>query len=171
MGNQTRARCLLGIFVLLVLYIAGRGDGRTVASKSQKSDGAVVEVVSPQFGNSAMRGGTPTIRKSFVRQADAPNTTNDESNDQPLGHFGTRTITVLYVNSGNEYPVDADVDGNEVKRIYFENGGWVDFSESDIDSSGNGSGTDEQGRQWEFHGFTDSPVSSIGDEEEQVQDE
>ncbi|MBK8222841.1 MAG: hypothetical protein IPK73_17610 [Candidatus Obscuribacter sp.] len=60
-----------------------------------------------------MRGDTPTIRKSFVRQADVPNTTKE----QPLGHFGTRIITALYVSSGNEYPLDADVDGNEVKRV------------------------------------------------------
>lgn len=130
--------------------------GSTVAARTPttsapgSSDGVVV---SPQVGDSSHHGGSPTVRRSFQRGADDPSTTNDESNDQPLGHFGSRTISVTYANSGNTYDVDADVEDGEVKRLYFAKGGWVDFDASDIDADGNGTGTDEQGREWEFNGF------------------
>ncbi|MBS1993991.1 MAG: hypothetical protein JSS83_25945 [Cyanobacteria bacterium SZAS LIN-3] len=124
-------------------------------TSSQVSPG---QLVSEQSGYMAHHGGTQTIRKAFVRQADVPTTTNDESNDQPVGHFGTATITVLNVSSGSSYNLDADIDGDTVQRIYFPKGGWVDFDQSEIDSAGIGTGTDEQGREWEFQGFESKPT-------------
>jgi len=119
-----------------------------------------------QQGDLAHHGGTPTIRKSFTRQVDDPSTTNDESNDQPVGHLGTVTLEVHNVSSGNSYPLDADVEGNEVKRIYFPKGGWVDFNESEIDASGNGRGTDEESREWEFEGTVSGTMPSEQTDEE-----
>ncbi|SRR6266498_841478 len=55
---------------------------------------------------------------------------------------------------------DADVDGGEVQQLYFPKGGWVDFTTSDIDDEGNGTGTDEEGRQWEFRGLVEGPSLS-----------
>jgi hypothetical protein len=117
---------------------------KKLASESPKQKNG--DVVLPQEGDPAMGGGSPTIRKSFVRQPDNPYTTNNEANDHPLGHFGNCTITCLNESSGNSYPLDADVASREVKRIYFPKGGWVDFSDSSIDENGTGEGTDEQGR-------------------------
>jgi hypothetical protein len=134
-------------------------------SGQQFDSGAPQAVVLPQEGDLSHEGGTPTIRKEFVRQADDPSTTNDESNDQPTGHFGTCTMTVTSESSGNTYVLDADVNGTEVQRVYFPKGGWVDFDESEIDADGNGTGTDEQNREWTFGGFVNAPTSSVMDEE------
>src|SRR5688572_1944979 len=83
----------------------------------------------------ANEGGTPTIRKPVADTLDDPATSNDESNDQPLGHFGTLTLEVTSFESGNTYTLDADVDGATVERIYFPKGGWVDFIECELDES------------------------------------
>ena len=47
-----------------------------------RSSGKVVE---PHKGDLSMKGGSATIRKPYLRQKDDPTTTNDESNDQPVG--------------------------------------------------------------------------------------
>jgi hypothetical protein len=36
----------------------------------------------------------PMVRAPYTPAPDDPSTSNDESNDQPLGHFGTRTLVV-----------------------------------------------------------------------------
>lgn len=117
-----------------------------------------------QKGDMSHSGGTATVRKKYIPALDDPTTTNDESNDQPIGHLGTVTISAVNVSSGNSYALDADVDGSEVERIYFPKGGWLDFSDSDIDSSGNGEGTDEKGNQWEFEGFTNNSQTMGADD-------
>jgi hypothetical protein len=94
-----------------------------------------------QKGNPSHSGDTATVRKPYTPPADDPTTSNDESNDQPVGHFGTVTLVVFNYSSGNEYTLDADVDGGEVQRLYFPKGSWLDFDSSEIDSDGNGSGT------------------------------
>jgi hypothetical protein len=71
---------------------------------------------------------------------------------------------VFNFSSGHEYTLDADVEDGEVQRLYFPKGGWVDFTSSEIDNEGNGIGTDEEGRQWEFRGVADgSSVSKEND--------
>jgi hypothetical protein len=67
----------------------------------------------------AMRGGSATVRVPYEPAADDPATTNDESNDQPLGHLGTVSIHVYYPSSGNRYPLDADMEGDSLLRLYF----------------------------------------------------
>lgn len=64
---------------------------------------------------------------------------------------GTTTIDVYNPRSGNSYSLEADVNDGQVERIYFPNGGWSDMSSSDV-SFGSGSGTDIEGREWEFDG-------------------
>lgn len=39
-------------------------------------------IVDVRQGDLSMSGGSPTVRKAFVRAQDDPTTTNDESNDQ-----------------------------------------------------------------------------------------
>ena len=70
---------------------------------------------------------SPTIRERYNAEPDYPDTTNDESNDRPRGHFGTRTLLVMNVNSCNSYPLDADVEDGELTRLYCPKGGCVDF--------------------------------------------
>jgi len=112
--------------------------------------------VEPHKGDLATRRGTATVREPYTKPVDDPYTTDDESNNQPLGKFGTVTLHVLYVNSGNSYPVDADVeengDGYELHRLYFLKGGWVDFNSCDLDEDYQGSCDDENGRAWEIEG-------------------
>jgi len=135
----------------------------TGCSKSQnKSEHDV------QKGDPSHSGGTATIRKPYLPKPDDPTTSNDESNDQPIGHFGSVTLTVFNFSSGSEYTLDADVEDGEVQRLYFPKGGWVDFTSSEIDNEGNGTGRDEEGRQWEFRGLA---AGSISDEESESSDE
>jgi len=94
----------------------------------------------------------PSPRKSFTPQPDDPQTTNDESNDQPLGHFGTVTLSVTNQRSGNTYSLDADVEDREIRRIYFTKGGWVNFPACEVEEDMTGECEDEQGRVWTFEG-------------------
>lgn len=107
-------------------------------------------------GDPALRNGTATVREEHAKKADDPRTTNDESNDQPLGSYGTVTLHVRNISSGNSYPVDADVERNdegfEVRRLYFLKGGWVDFMSCEVDEEYLGNCSDENGRDWEFEG-------------------
>ena len=96
-------------------------------------------------GDPAHHGGTAIVRKPYEPQSDDPATSNDESNDQLLGHFGSLTLYAYNSSSGNTSALDADVEDGEVLWLYFPKGGWVDFDSSEIDSDGNGSGTDENG--------------------------
>jgi hypothetical protein len=83
-------------------------------------------------GDMSNEGGTAT-----VRYADTPEyednlyTTNDESNDQALGFYGTQTMNACNQSSGNCYDLDVDISDGEVERIYFPKGGWVDIVGSD----------------------------------------
>ena len=83
---------------------------------------------------------------------DDPDTTNDESNDQDLGYYGTRTLCVTNHGSGNSYPLDADMDGQTVTTIYFRRGGNVDFSDCELDEDFEGDCSDDEGRGWSFEG-------------------
>jgi hypothetical protein len=106
----------------------------------------------PKKGDLAKSGGSPTIRRSFKSMPDDPYTSNDESNDQPVGYFGTLTMSVSSLESGNSYTLDADVDGTTVDRVYFPKGGWVDFFDCELDDGLIGTCLDERGRSWSFDG-------------------
>src|SRR6266540_3003661 len=62
---------------------------------------------------------------------------------------------------------DADVDGGEVQQLYFPKGGWVDFTTSDIDDEGNGTGTDVEGPSLSEESDSDSEDSDQADESEE----
>jgi len=109
-------------------------------------------IVTPQRGNPATRGGSPTIRQSYRRAEDHPDTSNDESNDQPVGHFGTLTISVCYPATGKCYDIDADLSGTTLDRLYFPKGGWVDFDSCELDEDLTGECEDENGKTWEING-------------------
>lgn len=108
--------------------------------------------VHPRRGDLSTLGGSPTVRRPYVPEQDNPSTTNDESNDQPLGHFGTMTMTVSSLESGNTYTLDVEIDGREVHRIYFPKGGWVDFLGCELEMDLSGECVDESGRTWVFEG-------------------
>jgi hypothetical protein len=124
----------------------------------------------PQKGDPAHHGGTATVREPYEPKSDDPATSNDESNDQPLGHFGSVTLYAYNSSSGNTYTLDADVEDGEVLRLYFPKGGWVDFNSSEIDSDGNGSGTDENGRHWEFRGLASGSIESDDEDSEDTEE-
>jgi hypothetical protein len=166
--NSALVMCFFGMFGCSATHEASE----VTTSANQQVASAEPYVRQVQQGDMAHHSGTPTIRKPFAPQPDDPSTTNNEANDQPIGHFGSVTLNVHNVSSGNSYPLDADVDGTEVQRLYFPKGGWVDFNSSELDSSGNGSGIDEQGRSWEFEGFADgTAIQSASSEEPEANDE
>lgn len=105
-----------------------------------------------QNGDLRMQGGSPTVRVPYALADDDPLTSNDESNDQPRGHFGTLTLSACNLSSGNCYPLDGDVSGTELHRLYFPRGGWIDFLGCDLDVSLTGVCEDEQGRSWQIDG-------------------
>lgn len=102
--------------------------------------------------NLARRGGSPTIRRDFVPDDDDPTTSNDESNDQPLGHFGTISLKVCNLQSGNCYPLDGELTGSSLNRLYFPKGGWVDFSDCELEEDMTGECVDENGKSWRIEG-------------------
>lgn len=105
-----------------------------------------------QKGDLSPTGGSPTVRIPFAPQNDDPETSNDETNDQPLGHFGTLTLFVTSVESGNSYPLDGEMEGTELRRLYFPRGGWIDFYSCELDKDFSGFCSDEQGRSWSIAG-------------------
>jgi hypothetical protein len=156
--------------ILLILFATfGCSDSPRAPATASGATPASSRVVPRTRGNPAIRGGTPTVRRPYERQVDNPATTNDESNDQPIGHFGSETVTAHSYDSGNTYTLDADVDGTEVSRIYFPKGGWVDFSDCELDSDGEASCTDEEGRLWDVE--ADAPDGGSDDEEDESSDD
>ena len=106
-----------------------------------------------QQGDLSLRKGTATVREEFKPQKDDPKTTNDERNDQPVGHFGNVTLSVHNERAGRTYTLDADVeDADEgtmiLHRLYFPKGGWIDFPYCELDEDYIGRCTDEEGRDW-----------------------
>ncbi len=146
---------LLALFVLL--FVAGfmvtssnNPNARSVSGKLLENLGVLGARITK--GDMSHRGGSPTVRGLVPPKTDDPLTATDESNDHLVGHFGTVTLEACQRRC---YTLDADVEDGQVQRLYFPKGGWVDFDEGEIDESGFGSGVDENGRAWEFEGFTD----------------
>ena len=76
---------------------------------------------------------------------------------RPLSHFGLPIIYAHSMRSKATYLLESVISGSEVQRLYFPKTGALDFNVSEIDSSGHGSGTDEQGQMWSFEGFANPP--------------
>ncbi|KKQ35280.1 MAG: hypothetical protein US50_C0019G0002 [Candidatus Nomurabacteria bacterium GW2011_GWB1_37_5] len=101
-------------------------------------------------GDMSDSGGSPTYRyEETPVYEDNPYTTNNESNDQPVGFYGTDTMNVCNQSSGNCYDLDVDSDGQSIERIYFPRGGWVDIDSSDCED-GYCYAEDENGNEWEL---------------------
>lgn len=79
--------------------------------------------------------------------SDNPETSNDESNDQPVGYYGDKTMQVRTPHNGENYTLDVEFDGENPTSVYFPKGGNVDFSDC---SGGDGSWEciDEDGKEW-----------------------
>jgi hypothetical protein len=117
-----------------------------------------------QQGDLSLSGGSPTVRREYEPQPDDPYTTDDESNDQPVGYFGTRTLSIAGEN-GNIYTLDGEIEGGELRRVYSPRGGWVDFPGCELESDFSGSCFDEEGRYWTIYG--DSLAHTSGEVEEE----
>ena len=107
------------------------------------------------------------MRSAYNPAAGDPFTTNAETNDQPLGHFGTVTVEISSQDSGNTYTLDAEIDGTTLERVYFPKGGWVDFYSCEVGEDFTGDCEDEEGRWWTLEGESSwSSTDSTVDEEE-----
>lgn len=126
------------VIVLIILAVWGFSGGDKI------SDDAYLK------GDMSDIGGSPTQRYEDVSVfEDDPYTTNDENNDQPVGFYGTETMNACNQDSGNCYDLDVDSDGENIERIYFPKGGWVDVDYSDCDD-GYCYIEDENGVEWEL---------------------
>jgi hypothetical protein len=104
---------VFGIIGLLIIGIFIK----PFASSKQNTQ---MSVATLQNGDLAKRGGTATIRKAFVPKEDDRKTTNDETNDQPIGSFGTKTLFCTNITSGSSYYLDVEIDErNDLRRVYF----------------------------------------------------
>jgi hypothetical protein len=135
--------CTLALLVPVLAYNLSGPKGREIATPN---------TVQPQLGDLADTGGSPTIREDFAWEEDDPDTSNDESNDQPLGHFGTETLSVFSHDSSNYYILDGDIEDGALERLYFPKGGWIDFYSCDLDEDLEGDCVDEEGRLWSIEG-------------------
>lgn len=152
-------KCFFHILLVTTLSVVLAGcetvtTTEKATTKSEKANSTAKTLVTPHEGNLAMTGGKPTVRESY-------NTNNRRyPHAQPAGHFGTMTLEALNVNSGNQYPLDADVDDDStdvsdthtLHRLYFPKGGWIDFADCELDEDYSGTCLDENGREWEIMG-------------------
>ena len=105
------------------------------------------------------------MRREYEPQPDDPYTTDDESNNQPVGYFGTKTLSMAGEN-GNTYTLDGEIENGELRRVYFPRGGWVDFPGCELESDFTGACLDEEGRSWTIHGDSLGYTSGEVEEEE-----
>jgi hypothetical protein len=146
LNSRSTARASAAFALLALLVACG------CMPAHQTSDAASAPRTQTRQGNLSNRRGTATIREPFAARPDDPATTNDESNDQPLGHFGTVTLIVSQEESGNTYTLDVEVEDGAVERIYFPRGGWVDLDGCELESDLTGECVDENGKHWTFGG-------------------
>lgn len=82
---------------------------------------------------------------------DDSSTTNDESNDQPLGYYGTETVSACTTHNGTCYDLDVDIEDDEVVKIYFPKGGYIYLHDAVNCYSGDTCyGYDRDDREWEI---------------------
>lgn len=102
-----------------------------------------------QKGDMSKSGGTPTYRyEDTPILEDESYTSDNESNNQPIGYYGTQTVWSCNLDSGNCYDLDADFNDDGLERLYFPKGGWVDMDSSDCED-GTCYAVDENGTDWE----------------------
>ncbi len=70
---------------------------------------------------------------------------------------GTETIEACSEESGNCYYVKADISNGIIERIYFSNGGYLDFF-AEIDEDGSAWDFDKNGNSWDFTIDINSPI-------------
>ncbi len=130
---------LTWIFIFGAIYLIA-----SAFDEDKSSDEAYLK------GDMSHSGGSPTFRyEDTPILEDDSYTTDDESNDQPVGFYGTDTMYACNQESGNCYDLDVDSDGENIERIYFPKGGWVDVDDSDCDG-GYCYVEDENGTEWEL---------------------
>ena len=89
------------------------------------------------------------LRRNLILEDD-PETTNDESNDQPEGYYGSETITACTPHNGSCYDLDADIEDTTITTIYFPKGGYVYVNAEDCNSGETCYGEDGDGTEWEL---------------------
>jgi len=70
---------------------------------------------------------------------------------------GTEMIEACSLESRNCYDLEADIEDGVIVRIYFPNGGYLDFL-AEIDEDGYASDLDKYGNDWEFYIDMDSSI-------------
>lgn len=90
---------------------------------------------------------TVTENENIPQGYSEASSTNDPSNDQPVGSYGDQTMYVSTPHNGAQYTLDVEFDGENPSTIYFPKGGHVELSDC---SGGNGSWdcTDQEGQEW-----------------------
>lgn len=141
---STNKKALLFLVTIIIVFFGSFALTSYLSSGEPESSAKVYKK-----GNLKNSGGSPTLRYPTPTIEDDPYTTNDESNDQPVGFYGTDTMYACNQSSGNCYDLDVDSDGESVERIYFPKGGWVDVDYSDCED-GFCTVTDENGTEWEL---------------------
>lgn len=162
-GKLTRSQILW--FVAAAVFVAGKhffSDAPSQKRATTPPNTVTTESAQPRLPKirpeSAPRPlferseAPPPRRGAHIPEPDDPWTTNDETNDQPVGYFGTLTLTVLSLESGNTYTLDVELDGLEVSQVYFPRGGWIDFFGCELAEGFEGTCIDEEGRTWVFLG-------------------
>jgi hypothetical protein len=140
-----------GVVALLVAVLAYcASDSEPAASDAGEVDSGLGDAVTA--GDALGSADVVSTRDDPPVLEDDPDTANDESNDQPVGYYGTQTICVQSYESGNTYTLDAEVDGLEVTQIYFPRGGNLDFTGCELDENLEGQCEDDEGDTWEFQG-------------------
>lgn len=125
----------------------------------------------PKKGDPSLDGGTPTLRRPYTAPTDDPRTRNNETNDQPLGYFGTGDVVVRNESNGREYTLGADVEDGQLLRIYFARGGWVDFPDCDVSANDEPLCLDEEGREWTIVEIDDPQLSAETEDEDSEMDD
>src|SRR4051812_46338713 len=106
----------VGCSLALIVALNALLDWQQAQSERTANNAHLVQA---HQGDSSKSDGTPTVRLPFVAQADDPSTTNNEANDQPVGHFGTLTLSACSLRAGHCYTLDGELSGHELKRLYF----------------------------------------------------
>ena len=146
---------VIAIAVILSLYFGNREDSSyssdTSASISQAASVGGANYVYNDSSSYDYRATDEYGNELIDRDAAV-----DDHWDEIKEYLNTSdTVDAYSYDSGNTYSLDADISNGEVDTIYFPNDGYVSIG-SNIDSSGEASGLDYQGREWDINYDMDS---------------